>query len=265
MPTGSTQLSILALSHIPMINRGDDLGNIILDGLIADGFQLEAGDVIILAQKIVSKAEGRVVDLTTVTPSPKAVELAHTVDKDPRLVELILRESSEVVRTRKGVLIVAHKLGFILANAGIDHSNVDQGGKDKEDMNQEENILLLPEDPDTSCQKIRDTLTTATGIDIPVMIIDSIGRAWRNGTVGISIGISGLPGVIDLRGEPDLAGTPLQTSELGYADEVAAAASLMMGQGNEGCPVIVMRGLPYGRRNGHASELIRPREMDLFR
>ena len=258
MAPRSTQLSLQALADIPMIAEGDDLSCIIMDSLRASFTQLEDGDVLVLAQKIVSKAEGRMVDLKTVSPSPEAVELAGNVSKDPRLVQLILNESSEVLRHREGVLIVAHRLGLVLANAGIDHSNVDQ---------QEtcENVLLLPENPDLSCQKIRDALKKKTGIDVPVVIIDSIGRAWRTGTVGIAIGVSGLPGVIDLRGEPDLAGTPLQTSELGFADEVAAAASLLMGQGDEGCPVILMRGLPYARRDGTAAELIRPKEMDLFR
>ena len=258
MAPKSTQLSLQALADIPMIAKGDDLPRIIIDSLRASFTQLEDGDVLVLAQKIVSKVEGRVVDLKTVSPSPEAVELAEAVDKDPRLVQLILNESSEVLRHREGVLIVAHRLGLVLANAGIDHSNVDQEKSC-------ENVLLLPENPDLSCQKIRAALKEKTGIDVPVVIIDSIGRAWRTGTVGIAIGVSGLPGVIDLRGEPDLAGTPLQTSELGFADEVAAAASLLMGQGNEGCPVILIRGLPYARRDGTAAELIRPKEMDLFR
>lgn len=258
MAPKSTHLSLQALADIPMIAEGDDLPCIIIDSLRDSFTQLEDGDVLVLAQKIVSKAEGRMVDLKTVSPSPEASELARAVGKDPRLVQLILNESSEILRQREGVLIAAHKLGLVLANAGIDHSNVDQDEAS-------ENVLLLPENPDLSCQKIRAALKEKTGIDVPVVIIDSIGRAWRTGTVGIAIGVSGLPGVIDLRGEPDLAGTPLQTSELGFADEVAAAASLLMGQGNEGCPVILIRGLPYARRDGTAAELIRPKEMDLFR
>jgi coenzyme F420-0:L-glutamate ligase / coenzyme F420-1:gamma-L-glutamate ligase len=238
-----------------MVAAGDDLAAIIVAALRDAGLVLTNGDVLVLAQKIVSKAEGRSVDLATVTPSPRAITLGEDTGKDARLVELILAESTEVLRHRPGVLIVAHTLGLVLANAGIDRSNVDGG----------EHVLLLPRDPDRSCAELRRDIAAATGVEVGVMIIDSIGRAWRNGTIGTAIGVAGLPGLLDLRGTPDLYGRPLETTEVGLADELAAAASLVMGQAGEGRPVVLARGLGYGRRDGTARELVRPREKDLFR
>ena len=251
----SQGLVLAALPGIPMIAAGDDLAAIIIKALRDADLVLAAGDVLVLAQKIVSKAEGRQVDLATVTPSPRAVALAEETGKDARVVELILAESTEVLRHRPGALIVAHKLGLVLANAGIDRSNVD--GR--------EHVLLLPRDPDRSCAELRRAVAAATGAEAGIMIIDSIGRAWRNGTIGTAIGVAGLPGLLDLRGTPDLFGRPLETTEVGLADELAAAASLVMGQAGEGTPVVLIRGLRYGRRDGTASELIRAREKDLFR
>jgi coenzyme F420-0:L-glutamate ligase/coenzyme F420-1:gamma-L-glutamate ligase len=248
-------LVLTAVPGIPMIAAGDDLAAIIVKALRDADLALAAGDVLVLAQKIVSKAEGRSVDLATVTPSPRAVALAEETGKDFRVVELILAESTEVLRHRPGVLIVAHKLGLVLANAGIDRSNVD--GR--------EHVLLLPRDPDRSCAELRRAIAAGTGVEAGVVIIDSIGRAWRNGTIGTAIGVAGLPGLLDLRGTPDLFGRPLETTEVGLADELAAAASLVMGQAGEGTPVVLARGLGYGRRDGTASELIRVREKDLFR
>jgi coenzyme F420-0:L-glutamate ligase / coenzyme F420-1:gamma-L-glutamate ligase len=248
-------LVLTALPGIPMIAAGDDLAAIIVAALREGGFSLAPGDVLVLAQKIVSKAEGRNVDLATVTPSPRAVTLGKETGKDARLVELILEESTEVLRHRLGVLIVAHRLGLVLANAGIDRSNVD--GR--------EHVLLLPRDPDGSCAELRGAIAAATGVDVGIMIIDSIGRAWRNGTIGTAIGVAGLPGLLDLRGTPDVFGRPLETTEVGLADELAAAASLVMGQAGEGRPVVLARGLGYGRRDGTARELLRTREKDLFR
>jgi coenzyme F420-0:L-glutamate ligase / coenzyme F420-1:gamma-L-glutamate ligase len=248
------ELVLTPLDGIPMIAAGDDLAAIILAALKNSDCTLLAGDVLVLAQKIVSKAEGRTVDLRTITPSPRAVTFAKETHKDSRIVELILSESTEVLRHRPGVLIVAHRLGIVLANAGIDRSNVG-----------EEYALLLPLDPDRSCAELRRTISAATGVDVGVMIIDSIGRAWRNGTIGTAIGVSGLPGLLDLRGTPDLFGRALETTEIGLADELAAAASLVMGQAGEGRPVVLARGLGYGRRDSTAQELIRPREKDLFR
>lgn len=256
MSARAASIGLIALGGVPMVAPGDDLAGIIVDALAASDDRLADGDIIVLAQKIVSKAEGRTVPLASVVPSAQAIELAAQCDKDPRLVELILAEADEVVRVRKGVLIVRHRLGLVLANGGIDQSNVDQ--------QDEEQALMLPEDPDGSCQRTRMALRERTGVDPAVVIIDSLGRAWRNGTTGIAIGVSGMAGMLDLRGAPDLHGRALQTSELGLADEVAAAASLVMGQADEGRPIVLVRGLTYPRREGSAAELIRPLNMDLF-
>lgn len=200
------------------------------------------------------------VNLAGLTPSPEAHRLAECVEKDPREVELILRESKEIVRTRPGLIIVEHNLGFICANAGIDHSNT------RESLDGEDNwVLLLPQDPDASAERLRVKLEDQTGVRVGVLIIDSHGRAWRLGTVGISIGFSGIPGLLDLRGQPDLFERKLQRTEVGVADELAAAASLMMGQSREGTPILHARGFPYPLREASLAELIRPKEEDLFR
>ena len=228
----------------------------ILSALAAAGIAARDGDVLVVAQKVVSKAQGRFVNLGDVTPSPAALELAARSGKDPRLAELILRESREVLRVRKGSVVVEHRLGFICANAGIDHSNVRGEG---------DWVLLLPEDPDASAGRIRALLETATGATLGVVIIDSHGRAWRLGTVGVAIGISGVPGLLDLRGRPDLFDFQLQITQVGAADELAAAASLVMGQADEGTPVVHARGFPYPLREGSLGELLRPRDQDMFR
>jgi coenzyme F420-0:L-glutamate ligase/coenzyme F420-1:gamma-L-glutamate ligase len=251
------RLSLIALPGLPLVAEGDDLAALIVAALGNVPMSLAAGDVVVLAQKIVSKAEGRLVSLADVTPSPRALELAGIAGKDPREVELMLSESTEVVRARPGVIVVRHRLGLVLANAGIDHSNVGPDG--------DEQVLLLPRDPDGTCADLRRRLREATGVEVATMIIDSLGRAWRNGTIGTAIGASGLPGLLDLRGHPDLFGRRLQTSELGFADEVAAAASLLMGQSSQGRPVVVVRGLGYDRTDGNAAELLRPAHLDLFR
>lgn len=249
-------LSLIPLAGVPLIESGADLGAVVLDAVEANGQTLVDGDIIVLAQKIVSKAEGRMIELSGVTASTQAIDIARQVDKDPRLVELILSEAKEVMRVRKGVLIVRHRLGLVLANAGIDQSNIDQGGEPR--------ALLLPVDPDASAQSLRTAITERSGADVAVLIIDSLGRAWRTGTTGTAIGIAGMPGLVDLRGREDLHGRRLETSELGLADEVAAAASLVMGQADEGRPIVIVRGVGYDRRDGSAAELIRPRHMDLF-
>jgi coenzyme F420-0:L-glutamate ligase / coenzyme F420-1:gamma-L-glutamate ligase len=216
---------------------------------------LQDHDVVVLAQKIVSKAEGRLFRLSDVTPSERAVELGLKVDKDPRLVELILRESKEVVRAITGVIIVEHRLGFVMANAGIDASNVDDPDQ----------VLLLPEDPDGSARRLRDDFKRIANVTVGVVINDSWGRASRMGTTGAAIGAAGLPGLIDMRGQPDLNGRILRVTEIGHADEIASAASLVMGQAAEGRPVVIVRGLGAPGRDGNAAELVRPKRMDLFR
>jgi coenzyme F420-0:L-glutamate ligase/coenzyme F420-1:gamma-L-glutamate ligase len=252
----ATELSIAALAGIPLVKAGDDIAGLVLQGMAASGLALQRGDIVVIAQKIVSKAEARTVDLREVTPSPRAEQLAAEVDKDPRLVELILRESTEVVRHRKGVLVVAHRNGIVLANAGIDASNV---------AGDEHHVLLLPEDCNRSCREIRARLAARTGVEAGVLIIDSLGRAWRNGTVGVALGAAGLPALLDLRGTPDLFGRELRTTEVGVADEIAAAASMLMGQADEGTPVALLRGLKLPGTDGSAADLIRPRALDLFR
>lgn len=249
-------LTLTALQNVPSIQPGDDLAGMILSTLKDSALTIEDGDILVLAQKIVSKAEGRIVKLTTVGPSPAALELAAKTGKDPRLAELILQESNAILRARQGSVIVEHRLGFVCANAGIDQSNL--AGND-------EWALLLPEDPDRSAAEIRAKLEQASGKQIGVMIIDSHGRAWRIGTVGTTIGLSGLPGIVDLRGQTDLSGYTLKITVLGAADELAAAASLIMGQAAEGTPVAHVRGFPYPLRDGSLKELLRPKEQDMFR
>ena len=244
------ELRVIGLDGVPEIAAGVDLANVVDDALMASDVALIDGDVGGLAQKIVSKAEARLVDLTTVQPSSRAQDLAQATAKDPRLVELILQESNAVLRTRTNLIVVEHRLGFVLANAGIDQSNVGAKG---------DYALLLPENPDRTCAQLRSELTKRHGVDVAVMIIDSMGRAWRHGTVGHALGLAGLPGVLDLRGQKDRNGRSLQSSELGLADEVAAASSLVMGQAAEGRPIVIARGVPYARGAGTAAELLRPR------
>ena len=253
-------LQLTPVPGLPLVEPGDDLDTLILAALSRLNFQLSDGDILVLAQKVVSKAEGRLVNLEGVTPSSRADALAAQTGKDPRLLELILRESRQVLRTRPGVIIVEHRLGFVCASAGIDHSNVRGPHGASGDW-----VLLLPEDPDASAQRLRAKLESASGAHLGVLIIDSHGRAWRMGTVGVAIGLAGLPGLVDMRGWPDLFDFRLQITQVGAADELAAAASLVMGQSAEGVPLVHVRGFPYPLREGHLSELLRPREQDLFR
>ena len=246
-----------ALSGVPLVESGDDLPEIVLDAATRTGLILEDGDVIVLAQKIVSKSEGRSIELSGIVPTQEAERLAAVCDKDPRLVQAILDESLRVLRCRPGVIIVRHRLGHVLANAGIDQSNVAQGESG-------ERILLLPFDPDGSAAKVRGALERATGIRLGVVIIDSLGRAWRLGTCGTCLGVSGLAPLHDLRGRPDLFGRPLQTTTVGFGDEIAAAASMLMGQSNEGAPIVIVRGLDLAAGRGAATDLLRPEAEDLF-
>jgi len=253
-------LTLNPLQNIPLIRQNDNLADILLKSLQETNVDLQDDDILVLAQKIVSKAEGRMRNIVEVTPSIRAIELAGQTQKDARVVELMLEESNEILRTRIGAIIVEHRLGFVCANAGIDHSNVAGHGNEKE-----EHVLLLPENPDESARKLREEIRQKTGVNIGVMIIDSHGRAWRNGTVGICIGLSGIPAVMDERGWKDLFGYTLQITVVGVADELAAAASLMMGQAAEGIPAVHVRGFPYPLGEGSLKELIRPKESDMFR
>jgi coenzyme F420-0:L-glutamate ligase / coenzyme F420-1:gamma-L-glutamate ligase len=265
-------LTLTPLSNIPLIRQGNNLADIILNSLQASNIALQDNDIFVVAQKVVSKAEGCIVNLASVSPSLRAMELAQQVEKDPRFVELILQESNAVLRTRPGTIVVEHRLGFVCANAGIDHSNVNpplpsgEGlGVRGEAVKAEEWFLLLPTDPDRSSKQIRDEIRSKTGRKVGIVIIDSHGRAWRNGTVGVAIGISGVPGLVDLRGNKDLFGYSLRITMVGAADELAAAASLVMGQAAEGTPIVHVRGFPYPLREGSIKELLRPKEQDLFR
>lgn len=249
-------LVITPLLDIPLIQKGDDLTQVILQSIERMQIILQNGDVFVFAQKVISKAEGRQVYLPDVTPSPEAEALAAETEKDPRLVEMIIRESKQVLRSRPGLIIVEHNHGFICANAGIDRSNV---------AGSEDWILLLPEDSDASAQELRQELDEASGAKLGVLIIDSHGRAWRNGTVGVTIGLSGLPGLVDRRGETDLFGYEMKVTQVGASDELAAAASLMMGQVAEGTPVVHVSGFPYPLREASLNELLRPEDQDLFR
>lgn len=248
-------LALTPLGGVPKIRDGDNLAAIALHAASVSGVSLQNGDVLVFAQKVVSKAEGRLVRLDSVTPSVRAAELANITEKDPRIIELVLSESVEVLRALPGVIIVVHRLGLVLANAGIDRSNI--GG--------EEHALLLPLDPDGSSRKIREEISRRTECDVGIMVIDSIGRAWRNGTIGTLIGSSGVETLLDLRGKPDLFGRRLETTEVGWGDELAAAASLVMGQASEGWPIVHATGGSLLRRNADSGALLRPKKKDLFR
>lgn len=251
-------IEMIGLPDFPLVEPGDDLAGLILESLWNSSTRLADGDVLVVAQKVVSKAENRYAYLDEVTPSAAAHTLAAAVQKDPRIVELILSESEEVVRQRIGAVIVRHRLGYVHANAGIDQSNI-ASDPDKE------RVLLLPADPDGSAALLRSRLQAATGAAVAVIINDSAGRPWRDGTVGFAIGTAGFEPVVSMIGHPDLFGRPLQITKVAVADELAAAASFLMGQADESTPVVLIRGAPLRRAEGGSAPLIRPRQEDLFR
>lgn len=250
------QLILTTLPDIPLVKKGDDLGALILSGLGDATIELCDGDVIVVASKIVSKAEGRVVRLDDVMPNARALELAESTGKDAREVELILQESSDVVRARWGLIVTRHRLGFVSANAGIDHSNVQEGA--------EGFVLLLPVDPDASAAKIREQVHTATGKRVGVVIADSHGRPHRLGTIGVAVGSAGIPALEDWRGRQDLFRYELKYTDIGFADMLASGATLLFGQAGEGTPVVHVRGATWSGKSGTARDLVRPKEMDLF-
>jgi coenzyme F420-0:L-glutamate ligase/coenzyme F420-1:gamma-L-glutamate ligase len=252
-----SDLSFRAVPGLPLVTEGDDLADGIATALEEAGLQPRDADVLVVAQKIISKAEGRQVDLRGIEPSPAARALADQTSKDPRLVEVMLQQSSEVVRCREGLIIVSTHQGLVMANAGIDASNVTEGEHDR--------VLLLPEDPDRSAADLRAALSGRFGVDLGVIICDSIGRAFRMGTIGTAIGVAGITALDDRRGDRDLFGRELRVTEVAVADSVAAGAALVMGEGTEGRPVVLVRGLDYRSATGSAADLIRPREQDLFR
>lgn len=240
-----------------MIRAGDDLAGLIVETLHGAELRLEDGDIVCVSQKIVSKAEGRIVALAGVRPGSKALLLARETEKDPRLVQLILDESTEVVRRSPGVLIVRHRLGFVCANAGIDQSNIEHGNG--------ENALLLPGDPDRSAARLRTRLEAEAGRSLAVAITDSHNRPWRLGTVGTAIGLSGMEALDDRRGKVDLYGRELRNTVSNRADAVAAAAALLMGESTEKIPVVIVRGVAPTASKDTAKSINRPLEQDLFR
>jgi len=251
-------LTLTAIPDLPLVEPGDDLAVILIDGLARAGIAPAARDVLVVAQKVVSKAESRYRDLGAVTPSDRARDLARAVDKDPRLVEVILSESEAVVAHKPGVLVVAHRLGFVLANAGIDRSNVrpEPGA---------ERVLLLPKNPDASAAALKARLDAHFKIELAVIVSDSLGRAWRNGVTGIALGAAGLPALRDMIGRKDLFGRTLDVTQTGFADDIAAAAALVMGQADEGLPAVLLHGLAWHEPASDARALLRPKDEDLFR
>lgn len=251
-------LSIWPLMGLPRVKPGDDLGRLLIDGLERAEVALAPDDILVVAQKIVSKAEGRLFDLARVVPSVRARDLAEVTGKDPRLVELVLAESTEVLRAKKNVIIVAHRLGLVLANAGIDQSNVEGDGM-------REPALLLPEDPDASAERLRARLEAHFGVKLGVIISDSIGRAWRLGTTGTAIGAAGVPSLIDQRGETDMNGRVLMVTETAFADSLAAAAVLVMGEAAEATPAALVRTRVRTAPASPAQALVRAKQEDMFR
>lgn len=249
-------MTLTAVPGIPDVQPGMSVPEILIAALRAAGLRPATGDALVVAQKIVSKAEGSIVDLREVSPGEEATRLAREADKDPRLVEVILRESTRIVRWRRGVLITEHRLGFVCANAGVDHSNVGPGA---------EVVSLLPRDPDASARAIREAVRAAFGASIGVIINDSHGRPHREGAVGVCIGAAGLAPLVSLVGRADLYGYTLRTSVEAVADELAAAATLLQGQCGEGTPAVLIRGAPLPPGDGGAGLLLRDPARDLFR
>ena len=254
----TSPIELIPIPNLPSVRPGDDLAGLLIEASGTASIDFRARDVLVVAQKIVSKAEDRLVDLRAIVPSAQALELAARTNKDPRLVQVVLSESREVLRAAPNALIVEHRLGFVCANAGVDQSNAD--GADSEDW-----ALLLPFDPDASAQRLRAAVEQRYGVPVAVIVNDSHGRTWRFGSVGVAIGVAGLRPVSDLRGRPDRSGRLLQITEVGTADEIAAAASLAMGQAAEGTPAVIVRGANYMAGEARLADMLRPKAMDLFR
>lgn len=243
---------------MPLVQPGDDIAAMIDEALRENGVGLWDGDILVVAQKIVSKAEGRYVELDAVSPSERAVEIAEKTGKDPRHVEVVLLESDEIVKVGPRVVVTAHRLGYVMANAGVDESNIEHGSGAGR-------VLLLPRDPDGSARELKRRLDASFGVSVGVVINDSFGRPWRNGVVGVALGAAGVPSLVDRVGEPDLFGRPMKVTEIGVADEIASAASLVMGQAAERVPVVLVRGLDISAPERPAASLIRDRARDMFR
>ena len=250
------RLDLIAVPALPRIKAGDDLNAIIVSAMRAAELIPLAGDVIVVAQKIVSKAEGKMVSLASITPSAEAQKLALATDKDPAIVQLILDESRSIIRHRPGVIIAEHTNGWVLANAGIDRSNV---------TDSEDEVLLLPDDPDATAADLRTTLAMQFGAQVGVIIADSVGRAWRMGTTGMTLGSAGVEALANLRGQQDMFGRLLEVSEHAVADSIASAAELLLGEADEGTPVVIVRGLNEGYSEQNSTVLLRPPQDDMFR
>jgi coenzyme F420-0:L-glutamate ligase/coenzyme F420-1:gamma-L-glutamate ligase len=247
-------IALLPVPGLPVIQPGDDLNSLLHNALLS--MQPQSGDILVVTSKIVSKAEGNFVNLRDIVPSERAIEVGQHTLKDPRLVQVILDESIDISRMAPGVLITRHRLGFVSANAAIDHSNT---------STDPEVVLLMPRDPDASARDIHAALHASLGLALPIVIADSHGRPHRMGTVGVAVGVAGMPGVEDWRGQPDLFGFRLQHTEVGLADLVASAAALVMGQAAEGVPAVLVRGVAFSQRDGNAAEIVRSPKMDLYR
>jgi len=247
-------LTLSAIEGIPLVNKGDDLARLIASGIERTGLKLQAGDIVVVCQKVVSKAEGRVVDLKTIAPSEFANSLAKRWEKDPRAVELVLRQTNRIVRNDRGVIIVETGQGWVCANAGIDESN----------SLTDDSAILLPEDPDASAASIRAALKNLCGLEIAVLVTDTFGRPWRDGLTEICLGVAGMNPILDLRGTTDLGGRELHHTVVAIADELAAAAGLLMEKA-AAVPAVLVRGYAYQPFDGSAKVLIRPAEADLFR
>jgi len=251
-------IALIPVEGMPLIKAGDDVCALIADAMKVAGCELQNGDVLVVTQKIVSKAAGLVIDLADVKPSARAFEIAEIHGGDPRHIEVVLRQSRDIVVVRPNLLIAEHLCGAIMANAGVDRSNVDTaGGRDL--------VIILPPDPDAAARTLRDTLQARHAVGIAVILSDSWGRPWRLGTTGAALGVAGLAPLRDLRGTPDLFGAPLRHSLQAVGDELAAAANLVMGQAAESVPVVLIRGFAHESEDGAARNLLRPRDQDVFR
>lgn len=250
-------MTVFTLSGIPEVQAGDDLAALIASALEGAGEALQSGDIVVVAQKIVSKAESRYIELADMTPGAEALEWAAKTEKDPRLVQAILDETETVLRWRPNLLVVEHVRGWVMANAGADQSNIEG--------NEGERVLMLPVDPDASAQAIRAGLEKRYGGSIGVIVADSVGRAWRVGTVGLALGAAGVMTVADIRGELDRQGRELKVSIVGMGDEIAAAANILIGEAAEGTPVAIVRGLNAAHTEQTGADLVRPASEDLFR
>ncbi|HTX25221.1 MAG TPA: coenzyme F420-0:L-glutamate ligase [Steroidobacteraceae bacterium] len=258
-------VELMVVDGLPEIEPGADLAALIAARLAARGLEPRERDVLVVAQKIVSKAEGRFVELASVVPSEEAERLARITRKDPRIVEIILRETQEIVRAAPNVLIVRHRLGFVTANAGVDRSNVPRARAPDAPARHAEQALLLPSDPNASAARLRGSLLERFGVPLAVIISDSFGRPWRRGVVNVALGSAGLPALIDRRGERDRSGRALEVTEVAFADAIAAAAGLLIGEAAESTPAVLARGLTWSAPERDARALLRPKEEDLFR